>query len=157
MEQKNLRDKLRARRESLGYSQEYMAAKLGISQAGYSLIELGPTRITARLQKELKSIEKFEDYDEPAAGEMTGGDTPATLAERWRLGIPLLYVTVVLIGALVLDRVFYIGEELYRGFSGEKEENEGVMGIIAVIYFVIGVWSIYWLVFRSKWPRNERP
>ena len=41
-----LTDNIRRVREGLGYSQEYMAVKLGIGQNGYSKIELGYTRIT---------------------------------------------------------------------------------------------------------------
>lgn len=41
-----LTDNIRRVREGLGYSQEYMAMKLGIGQNGYSKIELGYTRIT---------------------------------------------------------------------------------------------------------------
>jgi len=151
MEEKNLPKKLRVRRETLGHSQEYMGAKMGMTQSGYSLIEIGQTRITPSLFKELKSIEGFENFDERAVGEMTNKETPNTLAGRWRWGKPLLYVTVVVIGALVLEKVFSIGEEFYQGWSGNTEENEAAMGIIAVIYFLSGVWFIYWLVFRKKW------
>lgn len=42
----NLTYNIRTVREGLGYSQEYMAMKLGIGQNGYSKIELGYTRIT---------------------------------------------------------------------------------------------------------------
>lgn len=37
---------IRNTRESLNYTQEYLAAKLGISQNAYSKIELGYTKIT---------------------------------------------------------------------------------------------------------------
>jgi transcriptional regulator with XRE-family HTH domain len=37
---------VRKRRETLNYTQEYLAAKLNISQNAYSKIELGYTKIT---------------------------------------------------------------------------------------------------------------
>jgi transcriptional regulator with XRE-family HTH domain len=37
---------IRNKREKLNYTQEYLAAKLGISQNAYSKIELGYTKIT---------------------------------------------------------------------------------------------------------------
>lgn len=43
-------------REKLGYSQEYMAMKLGIGQNGYSKIELGYTRITVERLFEIAKV-----------------------------------------------------------------------------------------------------
>lgn len=37
---------IRQRRESLNYSQEYMAAKMAIGQNAYSKIELGSSKLT---------------------------------------------------------------------------------------------------------------
>ena len=47
---------IRTVREKLGYSQEYMAMKLGIGQNGYSKIELGYTRITVDRLFEIANI-----------------------------------------------------------------------------------------------------
>lgn len=47
---------IRTVREKLGYSQEYMAMKLGIGQNGYSKIELGHTRITVDRLFEIAKI-----------------------------------------------------------------------------------------------------
>jgi len=52
----NLINNIRAIREELGYSQEYMAIKLGIGQNGYSKIELGYTRITVDRLFEIANI-----------------------------------------------------------------------------------------------------
>ena len=62
MKQQELREKLRARRDRLEYSQEYMGAKLGISQAAYSDIETGKTKLTEKLVTQIKAIDKFEDF-----------------------------------------------------------------------------------------------
>lgn len=43
---KNVAANIRRIRESKGYTQEYLAMKLGISQNAYSKIELGYTKIT---------------------------------------------------------------------------------------------------------------
>lgn len=51
-----LTENIRAIREKLGYSQEYMAMKLGIGQNGYSKIELGYTRITVERLFEIAKI-----------------------------------------------------------------------------------------------------
>ena len=42
----NIATNIRRVRESKAYSQEYMAAKMGMSQNGYSKIELNYTRLT---------------------------------------------------------------------------------------------------------------
>lgn len=42
----HITDQIRKRRIELAYSQEYMAAKLGCSQKGYSKIELGNVKLT---------------------------------------------------------------------------------------------------------------
>ena len=52
----HLTNNIRTIRESLGYSQEYMAMKLGIGQNGYSKIELGYTRITVDRLFEIAKI-----------------------------------------------------------------------------------------------------
>ena len=52
----NLTENIRTIREKLGYSQEYMAMKLGIGQNGYSKIELGYTRITVDRLFEIAKI-----------------------------------------------------------------------------------------------------
>lgn len=53
---------IRTIRESLGYSQEYMALKLGIGQNGYSKIELGYTRITVERLFEIAKILNTDVY-----------------------------------------------------------------------------------------------
>ncbi len=52
----HLTENIRTIREQLGYSQEYMAVKLGIGQNGYSKIELGYTRITVDRLFEIAKI-----------------------------------------------------------------------------------------------------
>jgi len=46
MKVKEVAYNIRKRREDLNYTQEYLAAKLNISQNAYSKIELGYTKIT---------------------------------------------------------------------------------------------------------------
>ena len=62
--EKSLGDKLRERREFLGYSQEYVGAKLNMTQSAVSWIENGKTKFTGDLVQKVKEIEKFEDFDE---------------------------------------------------------------------------------------------
>jgi len=47
---------IRSRRDSLRYSQEYMAAKLNLSQHAYSKIECGVTQITVKRLSEIADI-----------------------------------------------------------------------------------------------------
>lgn len=47
---------IRNTRESLNYTQEYLAAKLGISQNAYSKIELGYTKITVERLFQIAAI-----------------------------------------------------------------------------------------------------
>lgn len=46
-------EKIRMIRELRGFSQEYMADKLGIKQNGYSKIELNQTRLTAEMLEKI--------------------------------------------------------------------------------------------------------
>jgi len=47
---------IRNKREKLNYTQEYLAAKLGISQNAYSKIELGYTKITVERLFQISEI-----------------------------------------------------------------------------------------------------
>ncbi|WPU93951.1 helix-turn-helix transcriptional regulator [Mucilaginibacter sabulilitoris] len=47
---------IRNTRENLNYTQEYLAAKLGISQNAYSKIELGYTKITVERLFQIAAI-----------------------------------------------------------------------------------------------------
>jgi transcriptional regulator with XRE-family HTH domain len=51
---------IRHTREGLNYTQEYLAAKLGISQNAYSKIELGYTKITVERLFQIASILEIE-------------------------------------------------------------------------------------------------
>lgn len=57
----DIHDNIRAIREKLGYSQEYMAAKLKKTQAGYSLIEKGQRKL---LYNDLLLIAKVLGYED---------------------------------------------------------------------------------------------
>ena len=151
MDKEHLAKKLRERRELLGFGQEYMGAKLNITQPGYWRIEKGRVKFTPRLLENLKAIANFADFDTPSEVQVERTDEPTTLASRWPWDKFLLYVLVILVGSYCLDKVFSMGEDLYRGFTGNTYENQDMMANIAVIYFVLGVGFIYWFVFRKKW------
>ncbi len=51
---------IRARREFRNYTQEYLAAKLNISQNAYSKIELGYTKITLERLFQIADILEFD-------------------------------------------------------------------------------------------------
>jgi len=51
---------IRARREFRNYTQEYLAAKLNISQNAYSKIELGYTKITLERLFQVAEILEFD-------------------------------------------------------------------------------------------------
>jgi len=51
---------IRKRREDLNYTQEYLAAKLNISQNAYSKIELGYTKITVERLFQIADILESE-------------------------------------------------------------------------------------------------
>ncbi len=53
----NASEKLRKLRIEKGYSQEYMAAKLGLSQSAYSKIERGKTKLT------IERLERLSEQD----------------------------------------------------------------------------------------------
>ncbi len=57
---KNIAGNIRRTRESKGYTQEYLAMKLGISQNAYSKIELGYTKITLERLFQIARITEVE-------------------------------------------------------------------------------------------------
>jgi transcriptional regulator with XRE-family HTH domain len=54
---------IRNTREHLNYTQEYLAAKLSISQNAYSKIELGYTKITVERLFQIAAILKADIHD----------------------------------------------------------------------------------------------
>lgn len=57
---KNVEEKIRNIRELKNFTQEYMAKKLGITQAGYSKIESGATKISYSKLSEISKILDIE-------------------------------------------------------------------------------------------------
>ena len=54
---------IRSKREQRNYTQEYLAAKLNISQNAYSKIELGYTKITVERLFQIAAILEFDVSD----------------------------------------------------------------------------------------------
>ena len=54
---------IRSKREYRNYTQEYLAAKLNISQNAYSKIELGYTKITVERLFQIAAILEFDVSD----------------------------------------------------------------------------------------------
>ncbi|MFI5158114.1 MAG: helix-turn-helix domain-containing protein [Sphingobacteriales bacterium] len=54
---------IRSKREYRNYTQEYLAAKLAISQNAYSKIELGYTKITVERLFQIAEVLEFEVAD----------------------------------------------------------------------------------------------
>jgi transcriptional regulator with XRE-family HTH domain len=54
---------IRNKREELNYTQEYLAAKLNISQNAYSKIELGYTKITVERLFQIADILEIDLHD----------------------------------------------------------------------------------------------
>ncbi|CAN5434608.1 hypothetical protein BH09BAC6_BH09BAC6_29000 [soil metagenome] len=59
---KAITERIRAIREGKGYTQEYLAVKLHISQNAYSKIELGYTKITLERLLQISVILEVEAY-----------------------------------------------------------------------------------------------
>jgi transcriptional regulator with XRE-family HTH domain len=76
---------LRAVRESKGYSQEYMADRLGIGQSSYACLESGRTALTVERLVSIADIldldlhQTIDDVLDPAGKRP---DAPASLASR---------------------------------------------------------------------------
>ncbi|SKB64153.1 helix-turn-helix domain-containing protein [Daejeonella lutea] len=147
---KSLGDYLREKREELDLDQFDMGRFLGITQPAYSKIESGKVRFTPKLLGEIKSIKNFEHFDAIDQNQTAEPSSTQTLSNRWRWGKFWLYLMVFLVGAFCLDMVFQIGVDFYRGFT-QTEVNKDTTALIAVIYFAIGVPTIWWLVFKKKW------
>ena len=56
-------NKIRLRRETMNYTQAYVAGKLGISQNAYSKIESGQTNFTVKRLYEIANILEANVYD----------------------------------------------------------------------------------------------
>jgi len=54
---------IRLKREYRNYTQEYLAAKLAISQNAYSKIELGYTKITLERLFQIAAVLEYDVYD----------------------------------------------------------------------------------------------
>jgi transcriptional regulator with XRE-family HTH domain len=54
---------IRLKREFRNYTQEYLAAKLDISQNAYSKIELGYTKITLERLFQIADVLEYDVYD----------------------------------------------------------------------------------------------
>lgn len=158
---KTLGDKLRERREQLGLGQDYIYTKLDMTQPAYSCIENNKVRFSPQLVQTINSIKGFENFDQPDADWLNQpNDMPVqngvqtvrrTLASRWRWGKNLLYLVVILVGALLADPLFQIGENSYLGLTGKTALDNEIMALVAVIFLVIYVALIRWIVFRKKW------
>lgn len=59
----NITNKMRTRRETMNYTQAYVAGKLGISQNAYSKIESGQTNFTVRRLYEIVHILEASIFD----------------------------------------------------------------------------------------------
>ncbi|HVX27090.1 MAG TPA: helix-turn-helix transcriptional regulator [Parafilimonas sp.] len=59
----NITSKMRSRRETMNYTQAYVAGKLGISQNAYSKIESGQTNFTVRRLYEIVHILEASIFD----------------------------------------------------------------------------------------------
>ncbi|MEC4112782.1 helix-turn-helix domain-containing protein [Myroides pelagicus] len=55
-------DKIKERRKALGFSQEYVAMKLGISQKAYSDIESGKTKLKTEVLNEIAEILEISPF-----------------------------------------------------------------------------------------------
>ncbi|MGB4400095.1 MAG: helix-turn-helix transcriptional regulator [Daejeonella sp.] len=151
MDQDILRKKLRIRRDSFGYSQEYMGMLLGISQPAYSDIESGKTNITDTLFKELKVLEGFEDFDldQPVPKKIP---VKQTIADLWPWGKTSFYIFVVIVGFVILDFVVRLPADITRGFDAGTGHDYGTVEVIMgwVFALLLGL-SIYWLFWVKKW------
>ncbi len=151
MKKKSLGEKLRERREQLGLGQDYMYTKLNMTQPAYSCIENDKVRFSPKLVRVINLITGFENFDQPDVVGPTNPGRKQTLASRWRWGQPLLYVVVIVVGVVLADPIFQIGEDLYQGSSGEVKEDNNIMALIAVSYLVLYALLVWWTVFRKKW------
>lgn len=131
-----------------------------MTQPAYSCIENNKVRFSPRLVTIINSIKGFEHFDQPDASWLNqpNGMTPPkgvqqdrnTLASRWRWGKTWLYLLVILVGALIADPIFQIGEDFYLGFTGKTAMDQDIMALVAVIFLVVYVSLIGWVVFRKK-------
>lgn len=144
--QKSLGDKLREMREEQGLGQDYIYTRLNMTQPAYSCIENNKVRFSPKLVKEISSIKGFEDFDRGHAP-----NRKSTLASRWPLSRNLLYIIVFIGGALLIDPLFQIGLEFYRGFADIAEVDKDYAGIAAVVFLLIYIPLIWWIIFKKKW------
>ena len=154
--EKSLGDKLRERREFLGYSQEYVGAKLNMTQSAVSLIENGKTKFTGDLVQKVKEIEKFEDFDEgtPELAENLVARKLPFLTRPW--GKTSLYITYSVVGLLLFNLASMFADDASRGLDASGGANVYLVAGLTLFYFVLFGLIIYMLISLIKRVANRK-
>ena len=156
MEDNSLREKLRRRREYLGYTQRYMGAKLKMTQSGYSKIENGETKLTPELVQRIKEIEKFEDFD------LGTPEYPGNIIVRrlilleWPWSITSLYITYSVVGLLFLNLASMFADDASRGLDASGGANVYLVAGLTLFYFVLFGLIVYMIISLIKRVANRK-
>ena len=156
MEDISLREKLRRRREYLGYSQFYMGAKLSMGQSAYSYIENGKTKLTPELIQRIKEIKKFEDFD------LGTPEYPGNLIVRrltlleWPWSITSLYIAYSIVGLLLINLASIFADHVSRGISAGGGTNIYISIALTILFFALFCLIIYWIILFIKRVANSR-
>ncbi len=151
MNPKKLEEKLYQRRRLLDLDQEYMAAKMNISQSGYSLIENGKVKLSEELLKKIKAIDGFADFDaESLEPEVKAGGWEK-IRQIWPWNSFSLNAFLVFLALLFLEQAYRIAVDSYDGFLaglGSDHDIDISFSFVILLPFSLLIWYY--------WPKKKR-
>ena len=151
MDNLNFAEKLRAERERLGFSQEFMAHKLNITQSGYSRIESGETKLTLDRVDELSKLLEVPDSTEKPSLESKKVTGLEAILISWPWGKFSLYAFGVIIAIVGVEYAYGIAKDIYNGYSSGLGPNHTASNLLFVPFSALFIYTIYRLCWVKKW------
>jgi transcriptional regulator with XRE-family HTH domain len=151
MDNLNFAEKLRAERERLGFSQEFMANKLNITQSGYSRIESGETKLTLDRVDELSKLLEVPDSTKKLSLESEKVADPKVILISWPWGKFSLYAFGIIITSVGIEFVYGMAKDIYSGYLSGLGPNHTASDLLYVPLSALFFYAIYWLCWVKKW------
>ncbi|MDP3468291.1 MAG: helix-turn-helix transcriptional regulator [Daejeonella sp.] len=146
MNPKKLEEKLYQRRKFLGLDQEYMGAKMNMTQSGYSWIENGKVKFSDELLNKIKAIDGFADFDAETPEPKVKAGRWELIQQIWPWNILSLYFLLFIIVVLLLEQAYRIAivsyEGIYAGFGPDHTVDIPLL-LIFLLPFALLTWY-YW-------------
>ena len=149
MNPKKIEEKLYQRRKLLGLDQEYMGAKMNITQSGYSWIENGKVKFNDELLKKIKSIDGFADFDAEKPEPLVKSGRWEIIWQIWPWSSLSLNILLLIIGLLLLDQAYQIAIDSYEGIhAGLRTDSTFKFSLLVV--FLIPLAFLIWYYLPKK-------